>query len=307
MTSVPRLLAWAAALGLCIANGCGFRSHDDCPAGKHSADPDGHGSRCIDDASTCDQVSDCAAQSECCVASCGDATGSGVYSCTESCRSPECDGDESCGPGWRCEDAFEACGGRCVPEELYCAEDEVAADPDGDGQFDCIDRWSTCFAASDCVGLGSECCEGVCLGSSPGGHYECDLLCAGDDWDGDVWTCTTDDECAEMTGEVGWTCDPGGCWGNVCNPPQPECETAADCVIAYDMSLCCNCGDAYSWDEIWADPCLAPEGGRPEADPPGGGVAPAQCPDVCDAFCDIDCGTPAGVECTPSRQCVAVW
>jgi hypothetical protein len=315
------------ALGL--ITGCGGRSHDVCPSEKHRADPDGRGDRCVDDRSTCDSATDCASADPCCTASCEDSSGDGLFECVQSCRQPECTAG-ACGDGWRCETADE-CSAWCVPAEVECGEGQLAADPTGTGNWICIDDASSCVRPTDCPATADGCCVGVC-GDTGGGVFGCDVLCEGtgsdgaapappDDGGGDAdadadadgdreWVCAADEDCESQYG-AGWTCAIYRCGGNTCEPPVAECATDADCVLAVDTTDCCqDCANAYSWDEVWSDPCLSQQGaGEEPADPPGGGAeAPVDCGEclVAPGCPDLQCIEPVGTACLDG-QCVGIW
>jgi len=297
--------------------GCGGRSQQVCASEKHRANPDGRGDRCIDDRSTCDTPTDCASANPCCTATCEDQSGSGLYACVDSCPDLGCM-EVACGNGWRCE-APDECRGWCVPQEVTCPEGQIAAEPAGNGEFVCIDAASTCVHPDDCPASADGCCMGVCWDQG-GGVFGCDVMCedaeapppgdGGADADADAdqeWVCTVDADCEAMYG-AGWTCSTSRCSGNTCEPPAPECTGDEDCVLAVNLAECCtSCPLAYSWEELWADPCLSQTGGGAGEAPPDDGDpgAPLEC-EMClaDMICPEVLCAEATVACL-GGQCVA--
>lgn len=304
MSHASRAAVWTTSL-LALA-ACGGRTHEECPDGTHEADPDGHGARCIDDASTCESAAECEAPANpCCTTTCADVGASGVYACVDECPVPACHEDSECGQDWRCETGVDLCDAWCVPAGTDCPEGQLVADVHGTGAFECVREDSSCFADATCPASADGCCLGRC-GDQGGALFACGLDCGGGGAGADEpgggaaeWMCATDADCETMMGQPGWTCERMGCNWNDCVAPAAECETADDCVIATDLSNCCGCADAYSWSEVNADSCLVPD----QSDP---GLRPEPCPESCAEYCDVDCAYPAGVECA-GGQCVAVW
>lgn len=307
-------LAWCSCLVLVA---CGGKSREVCPSEKHLADPDGRGERCIDDGSTCDAPSECTSNDACCTPACGDASGSGVYACTEQCRVPDCT-EGSCGDGWRCQEApNDGCSAYCVPVEVQCEAGTIPADPTGTGNFLCVPVESTCLRPADCPGSVDGCCAGVCA-EQAGGAWACEEDCATSEADQEpgggaaMWECGTDLECEEMMGGPGWTCEHQACGGNVCVAPVAECDGDEDCALAIDVSACCaSCESAYSLAELAQNECLvAGLGGdaEPQGDSEG---APPEDPPVCECLADIacpaiDCIAPTRAGCS-SGQCVPLY
>lgn len=273
-----------------------------CPEEKHLADPDGRGERCIDDESACDAPSDCDTGGDCCTASCVDASGTGVFACTQECRQPDCT-DASCGPGFVCQSAQDECIAHCVPDDVECPEGTIPADPDGSGTFVCVREDSGCFAPSDCAPDPTGCCVGACTEGSDD-LWVCVQSCDGDGErdEGDMWECTSDADCDAGMGGVGWTCVTG-CSGNYCEPPA-ACVTADDCALAINTNDCCGgCAQAVPRSVLGEGCWVEYYGYDSDADPPGGGAEPVppqdECtPDCRDVMCPLwECAQPAGVDC----------
>ena len=300
-------------LALFLVVGCGGNSHPVCPSEKHLADPDGHGERCVDDRSTCDAPSDCVAQDACCTSSCVDDDGSSVYECAQSCRSPEC-ADGTCAAGWVCQAGLDECSAYCVPDDLPCEDGWILGDPNGTGVWQCIRDDSTCSRRSDCPDSANGCCVGACSDQG-GGQYACTQDCggAGEADRAQMWECTSNEDCENMMGQPGWTCEPSACNGNECLPPVAECTIDDDCVLATDPMECCmSCANAYSLAELAANQCLVPwaNGDPPQGEP--GAPLPPEDPPLCEPQCgdvlcaEMECVMPLRAGCS-GGQCVPVY
>jgi hypothetical protein len=303
---------------LALLAACGGRSRQVCPSETHLADPDGRGERCIADDSTCDAVGDCVSADACCTSTCADASGSGIYACTQQCRAPDCTAD-SCGEGWLCQEApNDECTAYCVPDTVDCGDGFVPADPTGTGNFICVHEESACLRPADCPGSADGCCTGYCAEGLEA-VWSCAQDCGaeaadarpGDEAGAQEWQCSSDDECVAMNG-VGWTCSQDTC-GNTygdCVPPAPECDGDDDCVLAIDTAECCmSCAGAYSLDDVADNDCLVVQA---QAEPQGDQAPPEGDPMTCDAQCyavecpAIECVPPNGASCSEG-QCVPVY
>ncbi len=255
-----RTLAFAVLFAGC---GATSRLEQQCGPGEILADPDGHGLRCVDEASDCFSADACASSDPCCEGACVDPDGDRFFSCAVDCRTPECSGGLSdppeCGPELRCE-VYTECDARCVPP-IPCEGGMVVADPDGGG-FRCIPADSTCFRPEDCAPSTDPCCNSACA-AADAGPFSCQETCSGDGvspggGDGDVdsdadidFDCYSDEDCAPGYYPPGWTCE--GCPG-YCAPPPP-CTADSECVLGIDWRECCDCS-AYSISVVEADVCV---------------------------------------------------
>ncbi|MBI2893103.1 MAG: hypothetical protein HYY06_06090 [Deltaproteobacteria bacterium] len=235
--------------------GCGGNGDSDlrCLEGQHVANPDGRGERCIEDSSVCDRASNCAQPGDpCCAAACADPRGTGVYECVQDCDSPECT-QGSCPAEQVCQ-VIDECSAFCVPEDVECADETIAADPTGSGQFICVDADSECLAPGDCAGAApiDPCCSVACMDAGDA-LFQCRDSCAGAGA-GVACLCTTDADCVRDNGP-GWTCEMGGgCLGGCyCAPPSdPSCQCGAERVPV--------CGvDGLTWDAACGEECIPVE------------------------------------------------
>jgi hypothetical protein len=285
-------LSWVVLLAA-----CGGSSHPVCPSEKHLANPDGHGSRCVADTSSCDAPGDCTSSGACCAAACAD-SGGGVYACTEACREPDCT-DGSCGAGLHCQPGPDECSAWCAPADLECPDGTLAADPTGSGQFTCVRADSDCFAPDGCPADPTGCCTPTCSDGGDG-RYVCAGCAEADEAGADkdvAPECVYDVDCDAMFGTVGYRCVTNPCTGSTCVPPEP-CQSAADCAWARHASDCCSCPEVVPRSVVGTD-CWQEEPTGSFADPPAGAPPPEDCASVCDGVAcpAIGCPAPDAIAC----------